>query len=316
MIDAERTAAELERDRHRARLDVERVVFFSDAVFAIAITLLAIDLRLPDRATYDRPVARSTRSASLAPEIVAFALSFAVIALFWTRPLPDLPASPSGSTARLIGAQPACSWRSSRSLPVPDVGARARRRPAGAAVFYARVTYCVTALSVGVRSWVVRAPGRALSAERRRPASRDIVTTRALRGPAGLRRVDPGRDLSPNRRSRNRCGSPSIPAPVVLARRLHRGRGVADRRRTDRSRSRSARAVSAAPGSPPRSAPRRAPPRADAPRASAAARAASVAAGSDGSSVQSQFVHAAAAATAPVRSRWIGVTAMRRLTTA
>ncbi len=57
-------------------------MFFSDAVFAIAITLLAIDIRLPDtRIESDEALRRAL--AELAPQIWAFALSFIVIAQFW-----------------------------------------------------------------------------------------------------------------------------------------------------------------------------------------------------------------------------------------
>lgn len=63
-------------------LVLERVALFSDAVFAIAITLLALDLRLPDdvAGTNDAVVAAL---AGLVPAFWAFLLSFAVIAAFW-----------------------------------------------------------------------------------------------------------------------------------------------------------------------------------------------------------------------------------------
>jgi len=60
--------------------DLERVVFFSDAVFAIAMTLLAVSLRLPSTTT-DRGVARALRDAL--PSIYSYALSFAIIGLYW-----------------------------------------------------------------------------------------------------------------------------------------------------------------------------------------------------------------------------------------
>jgi uncharacterized membrane protein len=69
------------RAAERTKHDKERVVFFSDAVFAIAITLLAIDIRLP-AGTYTEDTLLS-QLGQMAPEIFAFALSFAVIALFW-----------------------------------------------------------------------------------------------------------------------------------------------------------------------------------------------------------------------------------------
>jgi hypothetical protein len=64
-------------------LDFERLLFFSDAVFAIAITLLIIENRLPtlpEKATDDEIRAALSR---ILPEIFAYALSFATIGLYW-----------------------------------------------------------------------------------------------------------------------------------------------------------------------------------------------------------------------------------------
>jgi TMEM175 potassium channel family protein len=62
-------------------IEFDRVVFFSDAIFAIAITLLAVELRHPLAAV-------STGKASLfaggvANSLIGFGISFAVIGLFW-----------------------------------------------------------------------------------------------------------------------------------------------------------------------------------------------------------------------------------------
>ncbi len=59
---------------------LERLVFFSDAVFAIAITLLAIEIRLPERAG-DGDL--NAAIADLAPVVFSYFLSFSVIGLSW-----------------------------------------------------------------------------------------------------------------------------------------------------------------------------------------------------------------------------------------
>lgn len=63
---------------------MERLLFFSDAVFAIAITLLAIELKVPELdgvlAVEELPHAVE----HLWPQFISFAISFLVVALFWT----------------------------------------------------------------------------------------------------------------------------------------------------------------------------------------------------------------------------------------
>lgn len=67
---------------HAASLSFERVAFFSDAVFAIAITLLVIDLRLPHfDATSD--IALLNALLGLIPQYVGFFVSFFVTGRFW-----------------------------------------------------------------------------------------------------------------------------------------------------------------------------------------------------------------------------------------
>ena len=64
-------------------LDFERLLFFSDAVFAIAITLLIIEIRLPPLPdpTTDEHVLEAIRE--VLPSIFAYGLSFATIGLYW-----------------------------------------------------------------------------------------------------------------------------------------------------------------------------------------------------------------------------------------
>jgi uncharacterized membrane protein len=64
-------------------LSMERIVFFSDAVFAIAITLLALEIRLPVDAA--ELTDRELWSSLLAiwPKYLSFMISFLVVGSFW-----------------------------------------------------------------------------------------------------------------------------------------------------------------------------------------------------------------------------------------
>ncbi|HEY4199463.1 MAG TPA: TMEM175 family protein [Devosiaceae bacterium] len=61
----------------------ERLVVFSDAVIAITITLLVLDIRLPMPAEGLSDAALLQALLAILPQLLAYGLSFLVIALFW-----------------------------------------------------------------------------------------------------------------------------------------------------------------------------------------------------------------------------------------
>jgi uncharacterized membrane protein len=65
------------------RVGLERLMFFSDAVFAIAITILVLDIHLPsgvDLASGDQLL---SSLLALWPKYLAYLISFLVIGLYW-----------------------------------------------------------------------------------------------------------------------------------------------------------------------------------------------------------------------------------------
>lgn len=78
--------SDLPDDNHGDRLVMERMVLFTDAVFAIVITLMAIEIRLPA----EHPPGGWTEAAlshalrELQPKLLAYFISFVVVALIWT----------------------------------------------------------------------------------------------------------------------------------------------------------------------------------------------------------------------------------------
>ena len=67
----------------QGHLAIERLVFFSDAVFAIAITILVLDLRLPAGVNAGSSHGLWLDLLSLWPKYLAFFISFWVIGLSW-----------------------------------------------------------------------------------------------------------------------------------------------------------------------------------------------------------------------------------------
>ncbi len=68
----------------RKEFQLERLVLFSDAVFAIAITLLVIEIKIPD--VHDNVTDRFllNRLLHLVPKFIGFAISFTLIGIYWT----------------------------------------------------------------------------------------------------------------------------------------------------------------------------------------------------------------------------------------
>jgi uncharacterized membrane protein len=64
-------------------LGLERIVFFSDAVMAIAITLLAIDIKVPEIAASAARSELPARLSELSPRIMSFVISFVVVGIYW-----------------------------------------------------------------------------------------------------------------------------------------------------------------------------------------------------------------------------------------
>ncbi len=73
----------------KKEFQLERMILFSDAVFAIAITLLVIEIKIPDKESLiahggisDNAILNSL--GHLIPKFVGFLISFMLIGLYWT----------------------------------------------------------------------------------------------------------------------------------------------------------------------------------------------------------------------------------------
>lgn len=71
------------KDEIRKEFQLDRIILFSDAVFAIVITLMAIEIRLPKNSTETF----SLQMLHLVPVIIAYAASFGFIGQIWYQHL-------------------------------------------------------------------------------------------------------------------------------------------------------------------------------------------------------------------------------------
>lgn len=69
---------------NRSQFQLERLILFSDAVFAIAITLLVIELKIPELEEHETLIGAFHRTGSFYG-FFGLALSFAIIGQFWTN---------------------------------------------------------------------------------------------------------------------------------------------------------------------------------------------------------------------------------------
>jgi uncharacterized membrane protein len=72
--------AQAAESRPEAGRELDRMVFFSEAVFAIAITILVLDIRLPDVLS---PAELPARVLALSPKYLSYVISFLVLAVYW-----------------------------------------------------------------------------------------------------------------------------------------------------------------------------------------------------------------------------------------
>src|SRR5690349_5303282 len=80
-------ATEPLHNEHKKQFQLERFVLFSDAVFAIAITLLVIEIKIPELHSDTEPLTDSALLHSLGqliPKFIGFIISFLLIGLYWT----------------------------------------------------------------------------------------------------------------------------------------------------------------------------------------------------------------------------------------
>ena len=63
--------------------DLERTAYFSDAVFAIAITLLVLDIRLPEVSEEQLRTELPSLVIGLGPKFLSFVITFLVIGFYW-----------------------------------------------------------------------------------------------------------------------------------------------------------------------------------------------------------------------------------------
>jgi uncharacterized membrane protein len=156
-------------------LEYDRFLFFSDAVFAIAITLLVVDLRVPASANFR--AAHVIRTA--VPGMVGFGIGFVAIGIFWLghhsmwRYIPVADGPLIRLNLLFLGTI--------AFLPYPTALISAGTSQTASVVFFAACAGAAGLAQFAIWLYAVRVPGLVDSAFNRR--QRRLMALRTLRGP-------------------------------------------------------------------------------------------------------------------------------------
>lgn len=71
--------------REKVKIETDRVEYFSDAVIAIIITLMVLEIHLPEIPATATSLEIFQRLSTILPNIIAFTISFAVLGVYWVN---------------------------------------------------------------------------------------------------------------------------------------------------------------------------------------------------------------------------------------
>lgn len=71
----------------KKEFQLERIIFFSDAVFAIIITIMILDVKLPEDLVHPTEAESKNALLHILPKLIAYFVSFWMIGNFWMRHL-------------------------------------------------------------------------------------------------------------------------------------------------------------------------------------------------------------------------------------
>jgi uncharacterized membrane protein len=162
------------------RLEYDRVLFFSDAIFAIAITLLIVDL--PGHLGQAEPAGFSSAHAlhEAVPGIIGFWIGFAVIGLFWMGHH-SLFRYVTGFNRRLMLLNLLFVGQIA-FLPYPTALLSAGSSQRAAVVFYAACTGAAGLVETVMWAYACRARDGLITGLR--PATQQLILLRTARAPA------------------------------------------------------------------------------------------------------------------------------------
>jgi TMEM175 potassium channel family protein len=164
---------------HEPDLVLERLLFFSDAVFAIAMTLLVVDLHPPELAVSAPEASIASALTADLGQVLAFVISFVVVGLYWEGHVRIFGAV-RATDRRLIGLNLAfLIWIAFMPYPTAILGGHEPTRLTVA--FYAAVQVGAGLFEAAIWVYATRHP--AIVRPSVDPDLARLVTAHILRGP-------------------------------------------------------------------------------------------------------------------------------------